>query len=533
MILFTLIWIFSGLVGHEPWKPDEGYTFGLVYHMMQTGDWIVPILADEPFIEKPPLFFIVAAWFGHTFSRWVSLPDAARFSTAFFMAVTCLFTWLTARKINSPRHGNIAVLILLGSLGLIVRAHQLITDIALLSGFAISYYAFAISPERPRIGGLLLGTGVGLGFMSKGLIAPGSLGLIALVLPLVGKNWRNRHYALALLIAFLAALPWLIVWPLLLYQRNPQLFHDWFFVQNWGRFFGTAHLAYNNEPFFYFYLLPWYGWPAWPIALWTLWHEGRVGFSRPGILLPLVCFWVFIIVLTSAGEARELYALPLLPSLALLASARIDFPPGLVTKILNRAIMTIFILLTFCLWLAYGSILIGKPTWIGQLVSKYTLPGYTLPFQVGTCILALLISGLYLRNLTLSRTHKDNVIIQWTAGITIVWSLTMTLWLPLINEVKSYRGVIASLADHLPKNKECVASQGLGEPQRALLYYYAGLITERQEKGRGQNCRYLLQQEFADAFRDPSPNWVKVWEGGRPGDSAERFHLFRRYCQVN
>jgi len=33
-------WILPGLVGHDPWKPDEAYTFGLVYSMLQNGDWV-------------------------------------------------------------------------------------------------------------------------------------------------------------------------------------------------------------------------------------------------------------------------------------------------------------------------------------------------------------------------------------------------------------------------------------------------------------------------------------------------------------
>ena len=50
-------WVLLGLAGHDPWKPDEAYTFGLVYHISETGEWLVPTLAGEPFVEEPPLFF--------------------------------------------------------------------------------------------------------------------------------------------------------------------------------------------------------------------------------------------------------------------------------------------------------------------------------------------------------------------------------------------------------------------------------------------------------------------------------------------
>ena len=42
LVTGLLAWIVPGLVAHDPWKPDEAYTFGLVYHVLQGGSWIVP-----------------------------------------------------------------------------------------------------------------------------------------------------------------------------------------------------------------------------------------------------------------------------------------------------------------------------------------------------------------------------------------------------------------------------------------------------------------------------------------------------------
>jgi TonB family protein len=36
-------------------------------HILQTGDWVVPTLAGEPFMEKPPAFFVTAAAFASLF----------------------------------------------------------------------------------------------------------------------------------------------------------------------------------------------------------------------------------------------------------------------------------------------------------------------------------------------------------------------------------------------------------------------------------------------------------------------------------
>ena len=56
IFLLLAAWLIPGLFGHGPWKPDEAYTVGLVYHILETGDWLVPTLGGEPFVVKPPIF---------------------------------------------------------------------------------------------------------------------------------------------------------------------------------------------------------------------------------------------------------------------------------------------------------------------------------------------------------------------------------------------------------------------------------------------------------------------------------------------
>ena len=113
---------------------------------------------------------------------------------------------------------------------------------------------------------------------SKGLIGPGLIGLTALVL-LFGSAWRTRNYFVVLGIAAAAVLPRLLAWPIALYLRSPDLFMVWLWDNNLGRFFGFSGLGPKQEAFFYLRTLPWFAWPAWLLALWTLWHERRGGFG--------------------------------------------------------------------------------------------------------------------------------------------------------------------------------------------------------------------------------------------------------------
>src|SRR5215471_1180472 len=63
LVVLVAAWILFGLVGHDPWKPDEAHNFGVVLELLRSHDWVVPTLAGEPWLEKPPLFYVVAATF--------------------------------------------------------------------------------------------------------------------------------------------------------------------------------------------------------------------------------------------------------------------------------------------------------------------------------------------------------------------------------------------------------------------------------------------------------------------------------------
>jgi len=74
----------------------------------------------------------------------------------------------------------------------------------------------------------------------------------------------------------------------------------------------------------------------------------------------------------------------------------------------------------------------------------------------------------------------------------------------------------------LPQQYDCVASSGVAPPQMALFAYHAPL---RLKKEAAAECSYLLVQGGGEE-QVPAGSWRKVWTGGRPGDSRERFRLY-------
>jgi 4-amino-4-deoxy-L-arabinose transferase-like glycosyltransferase len=496
-------WLAAGLAGHDPWKPDEAYTFGLVYHILQHNDWLVPTLAGTPFVEKPPLFYWTAALFANALGPVMPLHDAARLASAFYVALTLAFTYLIAKDwCESP---IAAPLLLAGCLGYLQHAHQLITDNALLAGIALGLFGLA------RSSGLLLGTGAGIAFLSKGLLGPGVLALIAILLPLF-REWRTPAYLRSLLIALLAFLPWALIWPWLLYRESPALFHEWLWVNNIGRFTGEAGLGGVLDHAHYAKALAWFAFPAWPLALWALWREPL---RTPRVQFATVAFVVMLAVLSVASSARTLYGLPLLLPLALLAAVGLESVPGWLARPLDLLALAGGAILGLALWLGWLALLAG---WAPAIVEEQS-PGFVPQFDPIATGAALAITALWVVALRLSLPAR------WLASVTLVWGLAMTLWLPWLDHAKSYRGVIADMQRAIKaemRKGECVTARNLTEPQRAMFHYFAGI-----EAGK-RDCPLLLIHTPSAQTPAPGAGWQLRWRGARPGDSEEFFWLFER-----
>ncbi len=92
-ISFLAMYLLPGIYSHSPWKQDENYSFGIIQTMYETGKWLVPTNAGEPFMENPALL-LVAAITSHLFSSFMPLYDAARSASLFFGdQFSFLFFW--------------------------------------------------------------------------------------------------------------------------------------------------------------------------------------------------------------------------------------------------------------------------------------------------------------------------------------------------------------------------------------------------------------------------------------------------------
>ena len=524
-LLVCLAWLLPGLTGHTPWKYDEAVSQGIVHSLTHGGHWLSPDLAGEPYLAHPPLYFWVAAGLVNLLHPLLPAHDAARLASGLFMALTMAATALAAHGLFGPRATRLSVLVLIGCVGLVIRAHEMSPALAWLCGVAWTLAAIPVGVKRPLLAGVLGGLGFGVAFLSQGTLAFGLLLPIVLLTPLLVPALRPARPLSHFLLWILAALPALVVWPLLLKTHEPAQFALWWPVLTQKPLHPKTWLAPDAIPTYYLGVIAWFAWPAAPLALGTLWTGRLKGLARPPLRFLLLTLAVMLLVLGFGTTPREGNALPLLLPLSLLAAGGLDSLRRGASSALDWFGMLTFGLVTALLWLGWIALVTGEPKVVVDFLEAQ-LPGYHAKFQPAVFGLSLALTLLWAVPILRSRPSPRRALVNWTVGMTVSWMLVMTLWLPYVEASRSYEGMMRSLSRALPPHAGCLASSGLGEPQRGLLYYYLDIRTQRLELGSKTHCRlWLVQSNPHDRFMVPS-GWRLIWTGSRSGDRTERYQLF-------
>jgi 4-amino-4-deoxy-L-arabinose transferase-like glycosyltransferase len=522
-VAICAVWLVIGLTGHDPWKSDEAYTIGVVYRMFESGDWVVPRIGDTPFLKNPPLVYVGGTISAIVFSPIMPLHDAARLSVAFWTALLLLFTALTARELWGGNRTWIAPLMLIGSAGLLVRGHQLISEMALLAALAIGIYGLALAPRRSQVGGAWLGTGLGMAFLASGLLDPIMLILITIGMAIVSPRYRSARFAKSVLTAIAVATPLVVVWPLALWLSDPGLFALWLTqsVADVGELFSVTE--YDTH-LYYLDVLPWFTWPLWPFALWSLWIEGRAGLAKRELQVPLVAFLAIFGFLSFVGQGRDVLAIPMTLPLALLASIAVgQLPRGAINAYYWFGIMIVSVF-ALVAWVYFSAVQFGVPGELADHLHRLQ-PTYKPETRTLSMIAAVLFTCAWPILLFNIKRSPERPIILWAAGLTTGWALAAFLLFHWIDARRTYRTVAVEMSAALPAEYRCIISQDVGDAQLAMFDYFGGIATTRIVR---RECNVLITHDaWGDETSIGAP-WKLVWEGGRPRDSDERYRLYTR-----
>ena len=227
LALLLLAYLLPGLVGHDPWKTEDAAGIGIVHQMLEHGRWIVPYLAGEPYLEDGPFHYWIAALTAKLFGLVLAPHDGVRLASGVMMAAVIAFVHLAGREFYGRTEGIGAVLTLLGCLGLLVHAHETLGEISMLAGQALAWYGIALAPRKPHRAGWLLGAGLVVAALSKGVPAVIAPIIVALAAPLASSAWRRREYLMNLIPALLMILVLCGGWLALAESRSGGLALAW------------------------------------------------------------------------------------------------------------------------------------------------------------------------------------------------------------------------------------------------------------------------------------------------------------------
>jgi 4-amino-4-deoxy-L-arabinose transferase-like glycosyltransferase len=168
-------------------EPDEGRYAEIPREMLAGGDWTVPHLQGQPYLDKPPLFY----WLVAGSYQLLGVHDwSARLVPALAIQASVLLTYLIGCRLLGEKAGFWGGLTLALAPGFMTMGRLLVLDGVLAFFVLLSLWtAFeAVRGDRLRPGSwLLCAVSCGLGVLTKGPIA-----LVLAIVPVVLFQWLGR-----------------------------------------------------------------------------------------------------------------------------------------------------------------------------------------------------------------------------------------------------------------------------------------------------------------------------------------------------
>jgi 4-amino-4-deoxy-L-arabinose transferase-like glycosyltransferase len=353
------LWL-VGLFDRGLWTPDEPREADIAWRMSWQDPRVLPQLAGVPFLEKPPLSYWMA---GGAISMLGDSPTAARAPNLLYAIVVALAVAALALAMQLElMPAFIAALIAATALTAYRVEIWLAPDACLLAGCALALLGAwrglnAPAGARKLAGYALLHLGAAIGFMAKS--APGWIvpALALLTFIVWERRWRElRRWELYAGLALQALIigPWLLAVGRTAHGSEALVTLFWHNLV--GRFTQVAAPAgldyttgHHNTPGKYLlelplYLLPWTLVVA--AALARAWRGMRAGGVRGSAWRFALCACIpFLLLLSLAATARDIYAAPALLGFGLLAGLWCAEPQRAPSRLDRIAVLATFVLI--------------------------------------------------------------------------------------------------------------------------------------------------------------------------------------------
>jgi 4-amino-4-deoxy-L-arabinose transferase-like glycosyltransferase len=525
--LFSLIaiWLFSGLIGRDPWKPDEPVYIGVLHSMLSQGGtaWWSPEIAGVMFEGELPFLHWINALIAYVPRMFLSLHEAARFSSAFWSALAITFIALACRRWSGGHISYLAAILTIGCVGLYDRAHFYIPDIAVFAAVAVAIYGAADLAENPRRATLALAAAIVLAFIARSALG---FTLIALPVALLAFAPVYSMHRIALLRAVFFGV---VLCAFLLFafaKKSPEAFEAWIEI--------GAGFSFEDRTKFgpqsYLITLLWFAWPTWPIATWLVILRARGfagGWMRGEVIVPAVFLITGLLVASIPAEPRTPYALYFLPSIIVLAAFGVDTLKRTWYAMIDWFGILVLGFVTIGVVIVSTTLYFKWPAFIAQWAERF-VPQFRGDVPLFGYAIALLAFFIWIALIQPAHQHSRRALINWAGCVTFLWVVAQSLLTVPADYVTSYRGVFADLNKSWPTTG-CVNSIDLANSQSALLHYFNERVTIPIDELSETTCPYVLMRRWKrEPAAPPATQYKQIFQGRRPGDSSESFELYAR-----
>jgi hypothetical protein len=547
LLLLCAAYVIPGLIGREPWRGADMAAFGYMMDMARGAtSWVDPqMLGMRPLADG-----LLPYWIGALAVQWgpgwVSPFLLVRIPFALMLILTLTATWYAVYGLaQNPRAQPVAfafggeanpvdyaraigdggLLALIACLGLAQLSHEVTTHLAQLCFATLTFYG------TTSIGYRLLAPLAALAVGMAGLVlsAAPSLALLfgagGALLHLLAADpasgGRRRALRAAGILALATLLAAALASALDLWRWRIVLPHD-IASKDW------RSLAR---------LLLWFTWPAWPLVLLTLWrwrHQLLSTHISLHLALPL---WfagiaVFSALTTKPADRALLLALP---PLAALAAFSLPTLQRSVSALIDWFTLLFFTGCGIIIWVIWFAMQTGMPRQAAINVFKQA-PDFQAQFSLPVFLIALLASLVWgwLVKWRVGR-HQAAIwksLVLPAGGAVLCWLLLMTLWMPLLDFVRS-NSVVAAKVQALIEPQQCLqATRNIERDQVAALGYHAGLRIEAARPA--SECPWLIVDADLQAASADEPDpalWNLDTTIRRTSGKGDDMLLYRRITQ--
>ncbi|XHS77640.1 hypothetical protein ACFJGW_18235 [Burkholderiaceae bacterium UC74_6] len=526
LLLVCAAYLLPGLFGRDPWRNADLTAFGFMASIAEGhATWWQPSIAG---IAAPggPLPY----WIGALAIKAMPFLDpafAARLPYALALVLVMALTWYSAYYLArtdaaqpvafafggeadandyARTLADGALLALVATLGLLQLGHETTPELLQLLSITLFLYGMAAAPFQLTKARCAL-------ILALPALAASGAPAVAVVLALLGVVLclRSTYQEVR------GLLPWLLAAGSLS-AISALAFNAWAWRVTLQPHWASAGQAMT--------LLAWFCWPAWPLALWTLWRW-RSHWQRRHIFLPLVTALVPMVTsLLMDGSDRAL--LLALPALAVLAAFALPTLKRSIAAAIDWFAVFFFSAGGLFIWLYYISMQTGWPAQPLANLRKLAV-GFEPSFSLVALVVALAGSAAWLALVRWRTARHRHALWKSLAlsagGVALGWLLTLTLMLPPLDYARSNRPLVERLRAHLPADANCVAAPGQALATLAALEFVGRWKVDARQSLATTDCHYALQASTAVV----PDGWEAVALVRRPSDRVGSLAVLRRH----